>query len=109
MIMRLWKFHKYFGLANLLLTHKCQSYINYTNDQLQFSLLKMGQVEILGRDRKRSKEKERGQERSISIGTNNMTTTVNKHNKIVLYVLNKTCILASTKHTQNNNTYVTST
>ena len=51
------------------LPHKCLTYTNYPNDQLQFSLLEMGQVEILGRDRKRSEEKERGQERSISIGT----------------------------------------
>ena len=53
----------------MLLPYKCLTYTNYPNDQLQFSLLEMGQVEILGRDRKRSKEKERGQERSISIGT----------------------------------------
>ena len=33
---------------------------NYSNDQLQFSLLKMGQVEILGRDRKRSVKRKKG-------------------------------------------------
>ena len=47
----------------------------------KFSLLKMGQVEILGRDRKRSGKK--GAKRDqFQLVPNNMTTTVNKH-KIV--------------------------
>jgi hypothetical protein len=48
----------------------------------------MGQVEILGRDRKRSKEKEKGaKERSISIGTKQHDNNSEQaQHKIVLYM-----------------------
>ena len=46
--------------ANYLLAHIKSVTTNYSNDQLQFSLLKMGQVEILGRDRKRSVKRKKG-------------------------------------------------
>ena len=46
--------------ANYLPAHIKSVTTNYSNDQLQFSLLKMGQVEILGRDRKRSVKRKKG-------------------------------------------------
>ena len=68
-------------LYQLLKINKCNICIDNPNDQLQFSLLKMGQVEILGGDRKRSRKK--GAKRDqFQLVPNNMTTTVNKH-KIV--------------------------
>ena len=72
----------------MFLPHKFLTYTNYLNDQLQFSLFEMGQVEILGRDRKRSKEKEKGaKERSISIGTKQHDNNSEQaQHKIVLYM-----------------------
>ena len=91
--------------ANYLPAHIKSVTTNYSNDQLQFSLLKMGQVEILGRDRKKSVKRKKGaKERSISIGTkqHDNKSEQQAHNKIqhtgrrCCVLFNKTCILAST-------------
>ena len=52
--------HDFLCWANYLPAHIKSVTTNYSNDQLQFSLLKMGQVEILGRDRKRSVKRKKG-------------------------------------------------
>ena len=68
----------------------------------------MGQVEILGRDRKRSKEKERGQERSISIGTkqHDNKSEQQAHNRIqhrtVVCYLTKHAFSHQQQHVQNS-------
>ena len=65
----------------------------------------MGQVEILGRDRKRSKEKERGQERSISIGTKQHDNNrVNKHQKKIVCIEHKKHAHSRINNENNNNT-----
>ena len=98
--------HDFLCSVNDFLAHIKSVTTNYSNDQLQFSLLKMGQVEILGRDRKKSVKRKKGaKERSISIGTkqHDNKSEQQAHNKIqhtgrrrCCVLFNKTCILAST-------------
>ena len=97
--------HDFLCSVNHFLAHIKSVTTNYSNDQLQFSLLKMGQVEILGRDRKKSVKRKKGaKERSISIGTkqHDNKSEQQAHNKIqhtgrrCCVLFNKTCILAST-------------
>ena len=80
---------------------------NYQNGQLEFSLLKMGQVEIQGTDRKRSRERKGPRE----INFNWYQTTWQQQSEQApeencMYWTQKTCTFSHQQRKQQQHTYV---